>query len=81
MGINLFMNLEGCWVSVVDSGRNGGLIWHWYRSSAGDRSLASMGVAWSAKMVSCGSVPLYLAHWSACFTYFMHASANPFDCG
>ena len=24
MGINSFMNLEGCWVSVVNSGRNGG---------------------------------------------------------
>ena len=24
MGINLFMNLEGCQVGVVDSGRNGG---------------------------------------------------------
>ena len=24
MGINLFMNLEGCWVSVANSGRNGG---------------------------------------------------------
>ena len=57
------------------------LIWHWYRSSAGDGSLALMGVAQRAKRASCGSAPLYLAHWSACFTYFMHASANPFDCG
>ena len=47
------------------------LIWHWYRSSAGDRSLASMGVAQSVKSVSCGSAPLYLVHWSACFTDFM----------
>ena len=23
-GINLFTNLEGCWISVVNSGRNGG---------------------------------------------------------
>ena len=81
MGINLLMNLEGCQVSVADSGRNGVLIWHWYRRSAGDGSLASMGVAWSAKRASCGSAPLYLTHWSACFTDFMHASANPFDCG
>ena len=56
------------------------LIWHWYRSSAGDRSLVSMGVAQSAKRASCGSAPLYLAHWSACFKDFIHTSANPFDC-
>ena len=56
------------------------LIWCWYRSSAGDGSLALMGVAWSAKRVDYGSAPLYLVHWSACFTDFMHASANPFDC-
>ena len=55
------------------------LIWHWYRSSAGDGSLASMGVARIAKRVSCGSMPLYLACWSACFTDFTHASVNPFD--
>ena len=24
MGINLFANLESCWISVADSGRNGG---------------------------------------------------------
>ena len=24
MDINSFTNLEGCWVGVVDSGRNGG---------------------------------------------------------
>ena len=24
MGTNLFMNLEGCWVSVAGFGRNGG---------------------------------------------------------
>ena len=24
MSINLFTNLEGCWVSVANSGRNGG---------------------------------------------------------
>ena len=24
MGINSFVNLEGCWVGVADSGRNGG---------------------------------------------------------
>ena len=24
MGINLFMNLESCWVSVADFGRDGG---------------------------------------------------------
>ena len=24
MGLNLFMNLEGCWISVANSGRNGG---------------------------------------------------------
>ena len=57
------------------------LIWCWYRSSAGDGSLASMGVAQSAKRASCGSVPLYLVHWSACFMDFTDASANPFDCG
>ena len=57
------------------------LSWHWYRSSAGDGSLVSIGVAQSARRVSCRSALLYLAHWSACFTDFTHASANPFDCG
>ena len=58
------------------------LIWHWYSSSAGDGSLASMGVTQSTKRVSCGSAPLYLVLcWSACFMDFTHASANPFDCG
>ena len=56
------------------------LIWHCYRSSADDGSLVSMGVAQSAKRASCGSVPLYLMHWSACFIDFTHASANPSDC-
>ena len=27
---------------------------HWYSSSAGDGSLVSMGIAWSASRVSCG---------------------------
>ena len=57
------------------------LIWHQYRSSAGEGSLALMGVAWSAKRVCCGLVPLYLAHWSACFMDLTHASVNPFNCG
>ena len=55
--------------------------WHWYNSSAGDGSLVSMGVAWSASKVSWGLAPLYLAHWSACLTDLMHASANSLDCG
>ena len=53
----------------------------WYNSSAGDGSLVSMGVSWSASRASCGSAPLYLAHWSACLMDLMHASANPLDCG
>ena len=57
------------------------LNWHWYRSSAGDGSLASIGVGQSARRVSCRLVLLYIACWSACFTNFTHASANPFDCG
>ena len=57
------------------------LIWHQYRSSAGDGNLALMGVAQSTKRVSCGLAPLYLACWSACLTDFTHASANPFDIG
>ena len=76
--INSFMSLEGCQISgagmVV-------LIWHWYRSSAGDGSLVSMGVAQSNKRASCGSVPLYLAHWRGSLMEFTHASANPFNCG
>ena len=48
--------------------------------SAGDGSLVSMGVAQSASRASCGSAPLYLAHWSACLTDLMHALANPLDC-
>ena len=54
---------------------------HWYNSSAGDGSLVSMVVAWSASKARCGSAPLYLAHWSACLTDLMHASANPLDWG
>ena len=57
------------------------LSWHWYNSSAGDGSLVLMGVAQSASKVSCGSVLLYLAHWSACLMDLMHALANPLDCG
>ena len=57
------------------------LSWHWYNSSAGDGSLVLMGVAQSASRASCGSVPLYLAHWSACLTDLMHALANLLDCG
>ena len=53
---------------------------HWYRSSAGERRLALIGVALSSRRVSCRLAPLHLAHWSACFTDFTHASANPFDC-
>ena len=56
------------------------LIWHWYRSPAGDGSLASMGVALSTKRVSCGLALLYLAHWSGHFMALTHASVNPFDC-
>ena len=56
------------------------LSWHWYRSSAGDGSMASIWVAQSPRRVNCGSAPLYLAHWNTCFTDFTHASANPFDC-
>ena len=33
-----------------------------------------MGVAWNTKRVSCRSALLYLAHWSACFMDFTHAS-------
>ena len=40
-----------------------------------------MVVAQGAKRASCGSVPLYLVHWSACFMDFTHASANPLNCG
>ena len=57
------------------------LSWHWYNTSAADRSLVSMGVAWSASKVSWGSAPLYLAHWSVYLTDLMHALANPLDCG
>ena len=53
----------------------------WYNSSAGDGSLVSMGVAQSASKVSCGSAPVYLAHWSACLMDLTHALANPLDCG
>ena len=56
------------------------LIWHQYRSSTGDGSLALMGIAQSAKRASCGLAPLYLECWSTCFMDFMHALANPFDC-
>ena len=52
-----------------------------YSSSAGDGSLMSMGVAQSAGKASCGLAPLYLALWSVCLMDFMHASANPLDCG
>ena len=65
----------------ANSDRNGGPNLASVRSSAGDGSLASMGVAQSTKRASCGSAPLYLAHWSACFTGFTHNSANPFNCG
>ena len=54
---------------------------HWYNSSAGDGSLVSISVAWSASKARCGSALLYLAHWSACLTDLMHALANPLDCG
>ena len=57
------------------------LSWHWYNSSAGDGSLVSMGVAWSASKMRCGSALLYLAHWSVCLMDWMHALANPLDCG
>ena len=79
MGINPFTNLEGCWVSVQILAGMVVLSWHWYRSAAGDGSLASFGVAQSARRTSCGLALLYC--WSACFTDFTHASANPFDCG
>ena len=39
-----------------------------------------MGIAWSASKVSGGLALLCLAHWSACLTDLMHASANPLDC-
>ena len=54
---------------------------HWYNSSAGDGSLLSMGVAWSASKGRCGSAPLYLAHWSACLADLTHALANPLGYG
>ena len=54
---------------------------HWYNSSAGDGSLVLIGVAQSASKATCGSAPLYLAHWSACVTDLMHALVNPLDCG
>ena len=38
------------------------LSWHWYNSSAGDGSLVSMGVTWSASKATCGLALLYLAH-------------------
>ena len=31
---------------------------HWYNSSAGDGSLLSMGIAWSASKARCGLAPL-----------------------
>ena len=54
---------------------------HWYNSSAGDGSLLSMGIAWRASKARCGSVPLYLACWSACLADLTQALANPLDCG
>ena len=57
------------------------LSWHWYNSSAGDRSLVLMGGAQSASKASCGLAALYLALWSACLMDLMHASANPLECG
>ena len=57
------------------------LCWCWYNSSAGDGSLLLMGVVQSASKARCGSAPLYLAHWSACFADLTQASANPLDCG
>ena len=54
---------------------------HWYNSSAGDGSWVLIGVARSASKARCGSASLYLAHWSACLTDLMYASANPLDCG
>ena len=48
---------------------------HWYNSSAGDGSLVLIVVAQSASKARCGLAPLYLAHWSACLTNLMHASA------
>ena len=81
MGSNPFTNLEGCWVSLWILAGIVALGWHWYRGSADDGGLALIDVAQSARRVSCGSAPLYLAHWSACFTDFTHASVNPFHCG
>ena len=80
MGINSFTNLEGCQVSVVDSGSYGGPNLALVQGSAGDGSLALMGVAQSAKRASCELALLYLVCWSACFTNFTHTSVNPFDC-
>ena len=57
------------------------LRWHWYNSSAGDGSLVLIGVAQNASKARCGLALLYLAHWGACLTDLMHASANPLDCG
>ena len=57
------------------------LSWCWYNSTAGDGSLVWMVVTWSASKASCGSAPLYLAHWSACLTDLTHALVNPLDCG
>ena len=57
------------------------LSWHWYNSLAGNGSLVSVGVAWSASRARSGLAPLYLACWSACLTDLMHASMNPLDCG
>ena len=54
---------------------------HWYKSSPGDGSLVSIGVAQSASKARCGYALLYLTHWSACLVDLMHALANPFDCG
>ena len=44
---------------------------HWYNSSAGDGSMVSMGVVWSASKASCGLALLYLACWNACLTDLM----------
>ena len=40
---------------------------HWYNSSAGDGSLVSIGVVWSASKVRCGLAPQYFASLECMF--------------
>ena len=81
VGINLFTNLEGCWVSVVNSCGNGGPNLVLVQELSRWWELGVNGCSLECQRVSCRSVPMYLAHWSACFTDLTHAFANSFNCG